>query len=103
MRNDENCSTKTVLLSFLVGGIVGAGIAMLLTPYSGPETRERLSGIKDDVLDKKDQYSKNIKVRVSDAVERGKEFIEEQKSALQSAVEAGREAFMKEQDEDRNA
>ena len=38
----------TVALAFLVGAAVGAGVALLLAPRSGRETREKLLALLDD-------------------------------------------------------
>lgn len=43
--------TESVFSAFLVGGIVGAALGMLLTPRSGKETRKRLTRWIDDTLD----------------------------------------------------
>ena len=41
---EEECgySTGSVFLSFLLGGLVGAGFALLLAPQSGRETRQKI-------------------------------------------------------------
>lgn len=43
--------TESVLSAFLVGGIVGAALGVLLTPHSGKDTRKRLNRWIDDALD----------------------------------------------------
>ena len=41
--SDERCSSSGgILLAFLAGGLVGAGIALLYAPVSGREARERI-------------------------------------------------------------
>lgn len=40
--SDRDCSTGALLGAFLLGGLVGAGIALLTAPRSGKETRERI-------------------------------------------------------------
>ncbi len=58
-------NTGTVLISFLVGGIVGAGIAMLLTPYSGKKMRGKIIDMADDARDYATDYAKRLKSKVS--------------------------------------
>ncbi len=97
MRQDEGgFSAGAILLSFVLGGIVGAGVAMLLTPQSGPETRRRMRELVDDVREKATDYAAQTKEKVVTAVEKGKEFLEEKKTALTTAIEAGKEAYEKE-------
>ena len=42
MAYDDDSSTSAVLVAFLFGALTGAGIALLLAPRSGRETREAL-------------------------------------------------------------
>jgi gas vesicle protein len=48
MTDQENSSTSGVLLSFIVGGLAGAALAVLFAPRAGRETREILADrVKD--------------------------------------------------------
>ena len=40
---DEGYSSGSMLVSFLLGGIVGAGLALLLAPQSGAKTGKKIS------------------------------------------------------------
>ena len=42
MSNDSNNSVLAVVLAFFTGGLIGSALAVLLTPFSGRETRERI-------------------------------------------------------------
>jgi gas vesicle protein len=70
------------LTAFLLGAIVGAGVALLLAPASGEETRRKLGDsarkLGDDLDDKVKSAREEIKHRAGD---------------LKSAVGAGREAY----------
>ncbi len=87
MREDNGYGSGSIFLSFLLGGIVGAGLAMLLAPQSGSETRQKIREFADDVKD-----------RVTSTVEKGKDFYEQKKSVIASAVDAGKEAYEKERE-----
>jgi len=87
MREDSGYGAGSVFLSFLLGGIVGAGLAMLLAPQSGRETRQRIRELAEDAKD-----------RFGATVEKGKEFFEQKKSVIATAVEAGKEAYEKERE-----
>ena len=91
-------SASGMFLSFLLGGIVGASLALLLAPQSGRETRRRIKEFAEDIKDKTKEYAEDVKERVTSTVEKGKEFLEEKKSAISTAVEAGREAYEKEKE-----
>ncbi len=97
MRHDEEgFSSGSVLLSFLLGGLVGAGVALLLAPQSGPETRRRIKEFADDVSEKATGYVGQAKEKVVTTVGKAKDMYEEKKTALNAAVEAGKEAYEKE-------
>ena len=100
MAQNENggFSAGCVLLSFVVGGLLGAGVALLVAPKSGRETRQQLKELAEDVKEKAEGYIEQMKEQVSTVVEKGKDIIEEQKSILVSAVEAGKEAYEKEKE-----
>jgi len=94
--DDEGYSSGSVLLAFALGGLVGAGVALLLAPQSGIETRRKIKEFADDVKEKANDYSDTAKEKVTSAVEMAKDLYEEKKSAITAAVEAGKEAYEKE-------
>lgn len=83
---DKNCyGTGSLVASFLLGGIVGAGIAILLAPQSGRETRGKIK-----------EFAETVKEKMAASVESAKDILEEKKSVLSAVVEAGKEAYNKE-------
>lgn len=96
MKDEEGFSSGSVLLSFLLGGMVGAGLALLLAPQSGPEARKKIMEIADDVKEKASDYVTQAKEKVTSTVEKGKNFVDEKKSVISAAFEAGKEAYEKE-------
>jgi gas vesicle protein len=97
MRNEEGGhNAGGIILSFFVGGLVGAGVALLLAPRAGKETRERIRELADDVREKAEEYAGQVKSKATTAVEKGKELFEEKKSVFSKAIEAGKEAYEKE-------
>lgn len=55
--------SEQALLAFLTGAAVAAGAALLFTPKTGREVRERLAGAKEDALEKLKLCVKNAKSR----------------------------------------
>ena len=76
-----------MLVLFLVGGAVGAGVALLLAPKPGKEIRNDLK-----------RFATTTKDRVTLAVDRGKVLYEEGRAAVASAVDAGKTAFVEEKE-----
>jgi gas vesicle protein len=95
---DDGYSSGSVLLSFLLGGVVGAGLALLFAPQSGRETRQKIKDLTDDVKEKSAEYVNQAKEKATSLVEEGKGYYDEKKSILKSAVEAGKEAYEKEKE-----
>jgi gas vesicle protein len=95
---DDGYSSGSMLLSFLLGGIVGAGLALLLAPQSGEETRKKIRDLADDVKDKTTGYVDKTKGKVTSYVDDGKEYYEQKKSLVKSAIDAGKEAYEKEKE-----
>ena len=96
MSKEQGVSAGTVLVSFVAGAAIGAGLALLYAPKSGREMRENIADLTDDAVDKIKEYAKEAQEKIKSAIEEGKETIVEKKSILASAIEAGREAMHKE-------
>jgi gas vesicle protein len=99
MRHEEGgYGSGSILLSFLLGGLVGAGVALLFAPRSGEETRRRIKELTEEVKDKAEGYVEQVKSKVTSTVEKGKDLFEEKKSIITTAVEAGKEAYEREKE-----
>lgn len=97
MRHEESsCSVGPVFISFLLGGMVGAGLAFLLAPQSGKEIRGKIREFAGDVQEKVSDYVSHAKERAASTAEKGKSTFEDKKSAIAAALEAGKEAYEKE-------
>jgi len=82
-------------LAFVVGAVVGAGIAFLYAPTSGDETRRRIKESVDGAGDwAYDKYS-DTKDRISEGTERVKQFGGDRKEDLVTAYEIGKDAYHK--------
>jgi gas vesicle protein len=65
MFQDDDNKTGTILISVLIGGIIGAGLALLLAPQSGKKTRRQILDAADDVRGYASGYAKRLKEKVS--------------------------------------
>jgi len=99
MNEERGCAAGShVILAFVLGGLVGAGLALLTAPRSGRETREKIREFADETKKKASEYADQTKDKLSSAVEHGKEFVSEKKSLISSAIEAGKDAYGKEKE-----
>jgi gas vesicle protein len=69
-------------VSFVLGALTGAAVALLLAPATGEETR-RILGEK----------AREGRDRASDAARQGREFLNRQRDTFSSAIERGRDAY----------
>ena len=101
MSNDDRSGgTAGVVLSFMVGALSGAALAILFAPRSGRETREMLGEKLRETADRsrelKDRLQNRGKEMLDDAagfVRDRRETFEREKDRLAAAVEAGRQKY----------
>ncbi|MDX9714610.1 MAG: YtxH domain-containing protein [Dissulfurispiraceae bacterium] len=92
-RDDSGLGTGALLVSFLLGGMVGAGIALLVAPQSGADARRKLHDLAENAREKATDYVAHTKEAITSSMEKGKEMFEGRKSAITSAIEAGKQAY----------
>ena len=78
---------------FLAGMGIGAVLGILYAPKSGRETREALMNSAEEGRDYLVTRGREARDQVSTFVDRGKEQISRQKEQINSAIEAGRQAY----------
>jgi gas vesicle protein len=86
------------LLAFAVGGIVGAGIALLLAPQTGPRLRQQIKDVSGQTKEKLTSCYDVALDAVGVGLDKGRELIKHGKPILATAFEAGREAYIKERE-----
>lgn len=103
--DDRDSGASSVILSFLLGGLTGAALALLYAPRSGRETRdllsERMRESEDRVREMKEAAvgkGRQVLDEASGYVEKQRDNIERRKERFAAAVEAGRQAYQEEKD-----
>ena len=87
---------RSILVPFLVGGVVGAVLALLMAPKSGKAMRK-------DVIDFAARTKDTISTTIDTTIDKSKALYEDGKTAVVGAIEAGKDAFLKERDRHRRA
>ena len=89
--------------NLLIGVLIGAGVALLFAPRSGAETRTDISrrarragtkvkGVAHEVSDQVVDTFEGARARVEEQIESARSAIEQKKTQVARAMEAGREA-----------
>jgi len=97
---------KKVALAFLIGGAVGAGIALLYAPQSGRDTRKDIAktarrvkketvNLVEDAVDSINDFASDVKDKVSDIIDRGKDLSEDAKKEVLRNLEQGQKVIEK--------
>lgn len=90
----DNAGSKVSF--FLVGLGIGALVGILFAPKSGEETREYLSNRADEGREYAQKKARELRERAEDLIERSKEIMAKQKDSISAAVDAGKDAYVKE-------
>ncbi len=73
MMSDTSNDIGTFLAGFLIGGLVGAAVALLMAPQSGEETRVMIRDKSIELKDKAVETSHEARLRAEKAFEEARE------------------------------
>ncbi|MBI4520801.1 MAG: YtxH domain-containing protein [Gemmatimonadetes bacterium] len=77
---------------FLLGALLGAGVALLLAPRSGAETQEQIKEGMRKLRDSAEQRARQVQRSVEARLEQARVGAQDAIDAARDAVEAGRQA-----------
>ena len=97
---------KKIALAFLIGGAVGAGIALLYAPQSGRDTRKDIAktarrvkketvNLVEDAVDSINDFVSDVKDKVGDIIDRGKDLSDDAKKEVLRNLEQGQKVIEK--------
>lgn len=100
MKRQEN-EKLNILGALVSGGLIGAGIALLLAPQSGSETRRSISRMgriarneadnyRIELSNKMDRIFKDFQSDLKDSLDDGKSWTEDKKSKFEHALQKNR-------------
>jgi len=102
MENDY----RKIAGAFLVGGLIGAAVALLYAPKSGRETRKDIAKtarrvkketvhLVEDAVDSINDFTGEVRDKVTDVIERGKDLSEGAKKEIIRNLEHGQKVIEK--------
>lgn len=91
----EHDNGGSFVIGFLVGGIVGAAIGLMLAPKSGADTRQLITQRSEAWRSRAEEMAANLSGQIGPAIETARErvnpTIENVRSRVEPAVESVRE------------
>lgn len=94
--NEKTAMVKGLVTGTLIGGIVGAAIALLYAPKSGRELRGDIREKTNKLLTDAETAIERAKAKVATAVEEAKQRVVAEEERLKDAVKAGVDAYKEE-------
>lgn len=92
--------------AILIGGVIGASIALLYAPKSGRKTRKDIirvarraknstADLIEDTLDDVNDFMNDLKEKASDIVDQGTDLTDKAKKEIMATLEQGHKAIEK--------
>ena len=78
--------------SFLVGALLGAGLALLLAPRSGKETQEEIRHRARELRDAAEERVRDASRQLEDRLDEAREGLQARADRVRDAVDSGRKA-----------
>jgi len=80
--SDNDSDLGSFMAGILIGGLIGAGVALLMAPQSGEETREMLRERSIELKSRAEQAASEFRTKAGSAIDEGRERVDE---AVESA------------------
>lgn len=98
--------TRTIAGAFILGGLIGAGIALLYAPKSGRQTRKDISKaarrikrdaveLVEDTVRSVDDFVGDVKDRATEIIDKGVELSDSAKKEVIKSLEYGQKIIEK--------
>lgn len=97
--NKGDSHVGAIITAFLTGGLIGVGIGLLLSTYSGEETRTRIKKAGDIAKEKFSEMANEVKNKTEDILTHSKNLLDEVKGQIHSTAESFKHAMAEKKEE----
>jgi len=87
---DNSGDLGSFLAGFVIGGLIGAGVALLMAPQSGEETRALIADKSIELRDRAVDTASDVQTRAGELAQQTSQRYDEQVQRIQAAVDAGK-------------
>lgn len=98
MSENRGSTILEVSLAFFLGGLIGAGIALLYAPAPGVETRRKVKETAERIRGQFKEGYETVVEKAEEGTGTAKEYIGEKISEVKAAYSAGRDAYQREKE-----
>ena len=87
---DNSGDLGSFLAGFVIGGLIGAGVALLMAPQSGEETRALIADKSIELRDRAAETAGEVQTQAGEFASQTAEAYNQQVQRIQAAVDAGK-------------
>jgi gas vesicle protein len=87
---DNSGDLGSFLAGFVIGGLIGAGVALLMAPQSGEETRALITDKSIELRDRASETASEYQAKAGELASQTAEAYDQQVKRIQAAVDAGK-------------
>lgn len=102
----KNNNARQIGGAFLLGGLIGAAIALLYAPHSGAETRKEIArtarrvknsaaDLIEDTIDDVNDFASDLKEKALDVIEQGADLSDKARKEIAATLEHGQKKIEK--------
>jgi len=92
---DNSGDLGSFLAGFVIGGLIGAGVALLMAPQSGEETRALIADKSIELRDRAVETAGEVQSQAGDFASQTAEAYNQQVKRIQAAVDTGKKPSKK--------
>lgn len=86
--DEERANVGGMMMAFLAGGLIGAGLALLLAPFTGPEARQKIGEFAGDVKKRAEGVADDLKKKSEEWKRKAESVVDMEKRRARTEAES---------------